>query len=948
MLNKVLKDVINRYHLLDGKKVVYKPGWDTHGLPIESKVSAGLPRSEMQPLFIRGKARALAEAEIKRQMDGFKLFGVMADWDDVYKTFDPEYEYRQLQVFAQMVRKGLVFRANRPVYYSPKSMTALAEAELEYNDNHTARSVYVKFPVTEPGDALLSAIEDPGVLDAVRDGQLQAVIWTTTPWTIPSNMAIAVNPELSYSIVRQGQKDLLLVATDRVAYLASRKMGLAEARTSDTRPTVGPLDTLATFSGKQLLDSRYAHPLQARDRPTSRILPADYVTADSGTGLVHTAPAHGLDDYRLCIDQGVISQPGPSASTSSVMICPINLQGRFTDELEKHYPQLSFLQGELALGVGTPAIVKHLHQEGSLLLEQPIQHRYPYDWRSKTPVMTLATPQWFINVTSLKEKARKALEKVSFIGSPNDRLARIVSSRNEWCISRQRAWGLPLPVLYDAQTGEPLLTPESVEHVASVLREKGTDYWWEGPADEFVLPEYRDREWTKGTDTLDVWFDSGSSWLAAQSRPEQPVADLYLEGTDQHRGWFQSSLLTYLAAAPDGAEPEAPFKTVATHGYALNRRGEKMSKSLGNVISPFFFIEGGPTKADPAWGTDVVRFWVARSGPWGEDVRVSPLTIKHASKNLFQIRNTARFLLANLPATKAETPTLTEAGIQDGITLLDRYILHKLTELDSECRSCYEALDFAGVVRRVTEFASSTLSALYFSVIKDTLYSDSPTSSPRRRAALACCDQVLDTLTSIMAPMTPYLAEEIWHFRNGATEDPPVESDAQEPSFFHQGWRPIANADTWRADHEAAQHAQTLLKVREGLFAMIEQARQDKIGKQSVEFDVDIILPSDDKSLLTDVLQRHEAELSSLFTIAHVRLLPPGSESEGVGSLVRVFGEDKHAYTLVLRLSKQHKCPRCWIYQSDKEASACGRCRQVMLEMGKGPQYVFNQPPSSA
>lgn len=941
-MNKILKDIINRYHLLQGKQVVYKPGWDTHGLPIEVKSTSSMSHKEMNPLTVRAKSKELATREIEQQIEGFRLFGIMADWSNVYKTFDPDYEYHQLQVFGQMVRKGLVYRAHRPVFYSPRLRTALAEAELEYNDNHMIRSAYVKYPLTEPGEDLLSKIPDSDVRTAVSRGELQVVVWTTTPWTLPSNMAVAINPELSYSLVRQQTHGLLLVATERVSYLAERKLGLALYGSAKTRPDVGPLKILATMSGSDLLSSRYRHPFLPQGEAARPILPAEYVTNDSGTGLVHTAPAHGLDDYRLCIAHGVISSS--TADTSTHLLCPLDLDGRFTSEIRNRRPEMEFLVGQSALHSGTYAIIRHLADDGSLLLEQPIQHRYPHDWRTKTPVMMLANSQWFVDVSSLKGKARDALASVKFIGSQNDRLARVVESRTEWCISRQRAWGLPIPVLFDRASGDPLLTHENIEYIANVLRQKGTDHWWIGDAEEFVAPQYKDGNWVKGTDTLDVWFDSGTSWLGAQSRPGQPVADLYLEGTDQHRGWFQSSLLTKLASGSMEESREAPFKAVATHGYVLDRRGNKMSKSLGNFVSPFFFIAGGPKKNDPAWGTDVVRLWVARSAAWGQDVRVSPLIIKHSSKVLFQIRNTARFLLANLPATKADTPSLSDIGIVDGLTLIDRHVLNQLVQVDEECRSCYEELDFPGVVRRLAEFSSSTLSSLYFSVIKDTLYSDSPISSPRRRAALACCDQILDTLTSVVAPLAPYLAEEIWHYRDGAVEDPPAQSDEEEPSFFHEGWRPIARAEEWRKDDIVKVRASKLLKVREHLFSLIERARQAKIRKQSVEFDLDILLPANTESSLGVALRQHQEELASLFTVAHVRLLPlsvdadrakAGGHEYGANTLSETIGTGGDAFTLILRPSKGKRCPRCWICTSDKESTVCARCNDVLVEMDR-------------
>lgn len=948
VLNKILKDIANRYHLSQGKRVIYKPGWDTHGLPIEVKVTSSLTAKDRDPLFVRQAAKKYAENEMRGQLESFKLLGILADWTNIYKTFDSEYEHRQLEIFAEMVRKGLVYRAHRPIHWSPANKTALADAELEYNDNHISRSAYVKFKVTEAGLPLLDNITNLNVREAVQRGELRAVIWTTTPWSLPANVALAVNADLSYSIVRHPSHGLLLLATDRIPYISSRKLGLAEAHTAKGRQEVGPLEILAECKGSDLLSSKYRHPFLPKGDEARPILAADYVTSDSGTGLVHTAPAHGVEDFQLCVKHGLVQGTPSKASAHSDLsglLCPIDLDGRFTSAVAQRQPNAQFLVGVRAQNEGTALINEWLDETDCLLLEQPIQHRYAYDWRSKTPVMVMAMSQWFVDVSALKGKAHEALQKVKFIGSDQDRLGRVINSRGEWCISRQRAWGLPLPVLFDAETKEPLLTSENVKHIANVLREKGSDYWWIGNPDEFVVEQEKGRKWVKGTDTLDVWFDSGAAWLAAQSSPGNSVADLYVEGTDQHRGWFQSSLLTKVAFDPTDAHAQAPFKAVGTHGHVLNCRGEKMSKSLGNYISPNFFLKGGAKQNDPAWGADVVRFWVARAGAWGEDVRVSALTVRHAGKALFHLRNTARFLLSVRPKDPNAVPRLGDANVESGLGLLDRYILHQLSVLDKECRACYEEHDYAGVARRLSLFASSDLSSIYFSAVKKPIYAGSVQNSAHRRAILAVCDQALSTLTSILAPMAPLLAEEVWHFRNGATADPPKQTDQEEPSFFHQGWRDIPNAERWCSDEQARQTGEDVLRIRHEVFQLVEQARQAGAGKSSIEYDAYIILPTTDSSLVKSI-RDHHAELDSIFSVSHVHLLAPGEEAEleaapTVFTSEVQFGSD--LFKVVLRRSSHHLCPRCRTYTSNEETKACDPCVEVMKEKGNGPRYVFDK-----
>ncbi|KAL7420686.1 isoleucine-tRNA ligase [Cryptotrichosporon argae] len=802
-LNKTLKDIINRYQVVRGRRVQYVPGWDCHGLPIEHKALAALGRDHLKldPLNVRSTARNYALEAIEIQKEEMRSLGIMADWDaekGVYRTLDHDFEIRQLRQFRDMVAKGYISHRLKPVYYSPSSRTALAEAELVYQER-VSESVYVQFKV---------ALEDMSLKlrDVARSqasAPLSLVVWTTTPWSLAGNMGVAVGEDIIYAVcLREGQ--LLVVAEERLEALQAVLPGLK------------PIDHL---TGSALAGTRYTHtfhPVQSDTRPA--VFVSTHVTSTSGTGLVHSAPAHGHEDYESFASAGILP---------STLRCPIDAEGRFTRDVADWAPGATRLVGLEALGTGTAEMIDVLRTEGVLLAQETISHRYPCDWKTKQPVLVCATPQWFADVDAIKPKAQSALEQVEFYpATGKTRLLATVLSRSEWCISRQRSWGVPIPALHD-DTG-PILSVDTLDHIIKVLDAKGTDHWWSGPVDEFVPPSLAGRRLTKGTDTLDVWFDSGSSWTLLSERT--PLADVYLEGSDQHRGWFQSSLLTRLSVAP-----HAPYKTVITHGFVMDEKGDKMSKSAGNGFSPMDIVHG--MKDQPGLGADALRVWAA-GVDYSRDVSIGPTSIAHAAESLRKLRSTLRFLLANADASERGTPSI-----------VDRHVLRELEELKAVALDGYDRFAFSRVIQSISAFASGVLSTFYFNVIKDTLYCASLTDEGRQAIA-ATLHQVLCDLLKMVAPIAPYLAEELYAHVG------------QQPSVFLDHWLD-ESAQELAAEEEDTGVMRDLLTIRTEVMAMVERTRNDKNIRSAAE--TQLIVQAD------RVLVQHHDILAPLFGVASVK-----------------------------------------------------------------------------
>ncbi|XP_064189002.1 isoleucine--tRNA ligase, mitochondrial isoform X3 [Anguilla rostrata] len=879
-LNKILKDIRNRFEMLRGKLVHYVPGWDCHGLPIEMKALGELGTSGLTPLQIRQKAREFAEGAISRQRAAFQRWGVMADWDQCYYTFDGQYEASQLRVFQEMHSKGLIYQDYKPVFWSPSSRTALAEAELEYNPQHVSRAVYATFPVKTPPPKLASSSEEWS--------SVAALVWTTQPWTIPANQAVCFMPNAKYSIVKCADSSQhLLVATERIASLAAA-LGTQ-------------LDTVASFTGAELEGGVCQHPtIPGKEVP---LLAANHVTMGKGTGLVHTAPAHGMDDYSV-------------ASHFNLPVeCMVDGEGRFT---ELAGPELC---GQSVMEEGTKTVISMLKEAGALLKEEDCVHSYPYDWRTKQPVVIRPSKQWFINTGSLKDKAKEVLQKVRVVPeAARASLLAMLDRRTYWCISRQRSWGVPIPVFYNKETGEPLINKHTVSHVADLFSEKGSDCWWELPLDSLLPPKVRKKskvgkevEFERGEDVLDIWFDSGVSWAAVLQETD-PRADVYMEGKDQLGGWFQSSLLTSVAV-----RNKAPYKALVVHGFAVSEKGEKMSKSVGNVVDPDTVINGGKDPSvSPPYGADVLRWWVAESNVFSE-VQIGPNALNSARDSINKLRNTLRFLLGNLqgfdPRTQAVDPK--------DMYYIDQYMLHVLRDYSMKVTDAYSEFDASRAIRVLQSFISRDLSSFYFSIIKDRLYCDAE-DSIGRRSCQTVLEEVLDGVTRSIAPVLPHLAEEVYLHAPGHDEG---------ETLFRSGW--IKSSSVWKKPG--------LEEAVEGACAIRDSFLSSIPGRNSTEYDITIAIepslffelmeslqeePTSTCSQLTEIMMASRTTLVSKMP----RDLPPDTPISRGSFLINLEGgviREESSYSVAAMPSSLHRCPRCRRYTAESPDCLCPRCQTV-------------------
>ncbi|KAF9581664.1 hypothetical protein BGW38_001232 [Lunasporangiospora selenospora] len=885
--------------------------WDCHGLPIELKALSELKvadRSSLSPTEVRAVAQATAQSTVDAQRDSFQSYAVMGDWSNGYKTMDKDFETRQLKVFYEMMNKGLIYRANKPVYWSPSSKTALAESELEYKDDHKSQSAWVAFYLHEPSAAILALLPKGVPL------QVQAVVWTTTPWTLPANRCVAVHPKMSYTLFRtngasESSTTMYLAATERMNEMEKRFA-------SKESPIM--LEPLAQIMGDKLVGTRYQHPLTGESMP---FITADYVTSDSGSGLVHTAPGHGMDDYKACSPLGIEA------------FCPVDDLGVFTAEAG---PELEGLQVQ---GEGTTKVLEMLKAKGTLIQQEAYVHKYPYDWRTKKPIILRATSQWFANVGSVKEDALKAVENVRIVPeAARRRLEGFVHSRSEWCISRQRSWGVPIPVMYDDETGEPLMTKESVQHVIGIVQEHGADAWWSMTTEELLAPQYRDnsRVYRRGTDTMDVWFDSGTSWTMIEEKMPRPeksfVADVYCEGSDQHRGWFQSSLLTSVALTG-----KAPYGTLITHGFLLDEKGFKQSKSLGNTVDPAVVIYGGKNlQKDPAYGTDVLRLWVA-SSEYTKDVAIGKTILTQVADALRKFRTTARFMLGNLNGFEES-----DAVPYEQLSFLDKYMLSEVYHFCKSVDAAYSEFAFNKVFNQLQYLTSTTLSAFYFDVVKDTLYSESE-KSLKRRSVQTALFHILNAFNKSLAPMTPHFSEEVYENYRSCFTSP-------QPSVFRTGW--IDVPEQWN-DLTLREEFVVVRFLRTEVNQLLEQARTAKLIGSSLEADVELqFLTSalgtkdslnvnlDTKQSLEQVVAKYKDDFARYFITSKVKVSREEAGADDDKKDTQLYFKREvvapckdGSCRLIVRRALLNKCPRCWTFTSVDQDALCPRCGPVVASL---------------
>lgn len=867
-LNKTLKDTILRFKWMQGYNAPYIPGWDSHGLPIEHKVSRelqGAGRTDYTPLEVRKACAEFANKYRLLQKDQFKRLGILADWEHEYWTIDPGYEAAELETFASFVEQDLIYRSKKPVYWSIPCATALAEAEIEYRE-HKSVSIYVKLALSDEALQSLSLDEPASVL-----------IWTTTPWTLPANMAVSVNPAIEYSVLKSRNQGMLIVATDL-------KEAVVEACSLEG------VETVKTFPGATMEKLEARHPFIERASP---ILMADYVTTESGTGCVHTAPGHGLDDYITGINNGID------------VYCPLDDNGCYVDDgqMPAELVGLSVLE-DGKISEANKGVLKIIAQNGSLIAKKTIQHSYPHCWRSKTPVVFRAMDQWFIALDKANDRKRAldALDEVRFIPAwGENRIRAAVENRPDWCISRQRTWGVPIPAFYD-EDGAAYIDAGVIRGIAQKVAESGTDIWFEQSASELLGGITLPAHWPAadqlkcGSDTLDVWIDSGTSHRAVlQKRSDLHwPADLYLEGSDQHRGWFQSSLWTSVIA-----DKAAPYKTLLTHGFVVKEDGTKLSKSDGAARPLPEWIKG--------YGADIVRLWIC-SQDYRGDVPVSDKIMRNISNNYRNIRNTLRFQISNLYDFDPATQSVPLAELN----AIDKWALNELAELVRKVTEAYEAYEFHRAFKDfIDPFCANTLSATYHDVLKDRLYTFAP-DDPLRRSSQTAIQIIFNVFTRLIAPLLPHTADEAWSYANN-------NEDLSENPIALTDWPQIDPA--WKDPETAADISwlRTFLSVR--LNDKLEQLRQEKVIGQSLDATATITGSPEDAEFIR--LKKYETDLPELFILSQVELI----ESADVAELKI---EISHADGV--------RCPRCWrwvpeLVENENWEPVSPRCAQALKQI---------------
>ena len=858
-LNKILKDVVVKYKTAQGFDSPYVPGWDCHGLPVEHQLfkKLGINKDKISRLEFRKKAREYALHFVDKQRSQFKRLGVFGRWDEPYFTLSPPYEGEVIDAFGRLAKRGYIYRGLKPVRWCFQCQTALAEAEIEYKERQSP-SIYVKFPVKGSSDLVSSHLP------------VYLLIWTTTPWTLPANLAIAIHPEHQYCLV-QVDKEILILAKDRLPFL-EEEIGIKPDR------------ILSVHKGERLKGLKYNHPFISKQ---SEVLAADYVSLEEGTGCVHTAPGHGAEDYLLSLEHNL------------PVYSPVDGEGRFDSQAGEFKGMKVF--------EANPLIVEKLKQKGYLLHQGKIVHSYPHCWRCGSALIYRATPQWFLAVDkhNLRKKAIRAVEnEVEWIPPASRmRMGSMLKERPDWCLSRQRYWGIGIPVVYCKDCGEAIVDEEIIDRIGNLTSKYGSDSWFKEPVERILPRGYRCRgcggeRFKKEEDIIDVWFESGVSHHAVLVQEETlgDPCDLYLEGSDQHRGWFQTSLLTSMAL-----KGRPPYRRVLTHGFVVDSEGKKMSKSQGNVVDPQDIIS--------THGADVLRLWASLED-YTQDIRISAEILKYSVEVYRRMRNTYRFLLGNL----YDFDYLQDALSFDELRDVDKWVLSQLQELIRDTTASFEKFKFHEAVHLVHLFATNELSSFYFDVLKDRLYTFPP-DSMGRKAAQTTLWHLLVSLSKLMAPILSFTAEEVWgHIRKieGCASG---KASRMEESVFLCSWPRV---DDNLVNESLEKIWEKILRVREGVLKELEEAREAKTIGSSLEAKVTITAPFLELSSLKDLGN----ELKEVLIVSQVQL------------------EEGEEFKVRISRAEGQKCERCWNYSldlgTDKEhPQLCGRCRKAILKCTK-------------
>lgn len=856
-LNKILKEFVVRYKNMTGFFSPFVPGWDTHGLPTELKAraKAGVESAgEISTAELRDLCKEFVLNYVDDQRNQFKRLGILADWNNPYITLQKEYEAKQIEVFAEMADKGYIYRGLKPVYWCPDCQTALAEAEIEYS-NDKCYSVYVKFALAD----------DCGKLSAMGAdvSKTYFVIWTTTTWTLPANVAICVGPKFNYALVKCGDEYYVM----------------AEELCKGVMETAGieSYEVIGSIKGSELEFMKAQHPFLDRE---SLVILGDHVTLESGTGCVHTAPGHGVDDFEVCRKYKELP-----------IVVPVDKRGVLTAEA-------GMFEG-LSVEKANKPIADYLKETGNLLATKKIEHQYPHCWRCKQPILFRATEQWFCSIDKFKDKAVEEIKKVNWVPSwGEDRITSMVKERRDWCISRQRKWGVPIPIFFCKECGEPLIDKNLILKVADLFRKEGSNSWFTKSAEEIlgdapVCKKCSSHNFRKETDIMDVWFDSGTSHLSVcKQRPELKYpADLYLEGADQYRGWFQSSLLT--AVAISGM---APYKNVVTHGWVVDGEGRKQSKSLGNGIEPQTVID--------KYGADILRLWVS-SADYHSDMRISNEILKQLSESYRKIRNTARYILGNLYDFN---PDKDMVRLND-ILPFDKWAISKLNKVIAKVRKAYEEFEFYQVYHSIYNFCVVDMSNFYLDVLKDRLYVEK-SDSLSRRAAQTTIYLILDSLVRLLCPILAFTTEEIWQCM------PHRSRDNKDAVLLND----MPNEHEINVDDEFNKTWDILELIREDVKKVLEVARKDKVIGSSLEAKVIIYCNGTKYDLLASLKE----SLKEIFIVSAVEI-----EKSGEGKFA---GEKNTDVTITVEKAAGEKCERCWSYSEDvsDNEKICNRCRKIL------------------